>query len=145
MLVLIRYNQICLYQPLRRLGKVLFSQVSVCSHPEGHIFQVLLGGDTLVLARGYPTTGWQHCPGWCTPTPLCRPGQDCYTPWPGQDRVASQSGVGFPLSRTGVPPRTEQQGEYLLHGVRYVSCVHAGGLPCLAMFPCSFSSAQTTH
>ena len=25
------------------------------------------------------------------------------------------------------------------------SCVHAGGLPCLAMFPCSFSSAQTTH
>ena len=64
MLVLLRYNQICLYQPLRRLGKVLFSQLSVCLHPVGHIFQVLLGGipqswlgDTPVLAGNIAQDG----------------------------------------------------------------------------------------
>ena len=38
-----------------------------------------------------------------------------YLPWPGQDGGGTQLG---------------QHREYLLHGGRYASCVHAGGLSC---------------
>ena len=47
------------------------------------------------------------------------PGQDRMgTPWPGQD------GVPAPHQRLN------NRARYLLRGGRYVSCVHAGGLPC---------------
>ena len=108
--------------------------------------QVLSQGCTPVLTRkGYPSPGLgvlQSQPGgypmtglpppqpgqnWSTP----QPGQDWGTPWPGQDWVTPpppplQSGMGYPLARTGVPlgqnwgnpptpnPETEHLMEYLL-------------------------------
>ena len=61
------------------------------------------------LARGYPGRGvpW--------PGGLPWPGG---VPWPGV--------VPWPGGRT----QLGQHREYLLHGGRYASCVHAGGLPC---------------
>ena len=65
-------------------------------------------------------------------------------PQPGQDgRVPCQVGgtqVGYPPGR--VPPWPGQdwggtqlgQQEYSLHGRRYASCVHAGGLSCMWYF-----------
>ena len=47
------------------------------------------------------------------------------------------------------PKKTEKQSEYLLHGGRYASCVHAGGLSCLKSFVLLssyiFSSAQAPY
>ena len=61
---------------------------------------------------------------------------------PGQDRTGNptrpgQDGVPLPPPRPGLgyssPDRdwSTQQSKYLLHGQRYASCVHAGGLSCL--------------
>ena len=51
-------------------------------------------------------------------------------PWPG-----GYPGWGGTLAGEGVPCRggtqLGQHREYLLHGGRYASCVHAGGLSCL--------------
>ena len=75
-------------------------------------------------------------------------------PWPGQDRgwdpgrvpppARSGWGVGprkgTPPARSGwggtLPGGTQlgQQKEYSLHGRRYASCVHAGGLSCLRYY-----------
>ena len=57
-------------------------------------------------------------------------GQGGYpSPWPGQIQdggwVRSQDGGGYPL--------LEQHSVYLLHGGRYASCVHAGGLSCFTL------------
>ena len=46
-------------------------------------------------------------------------------PRPGQDR----GGVGYPAGG-GRGTQLGQHREYLLHGGRYASCVHAGGLSC---------------
>ena len=63
---------------------------------------------------------------------------------PGQDRGGTLPGgtqVRYPPSAK-FPPRQGQEGggtqlgqhrEYLLHGGRYASCVHAGGLSCLQL------------
>ena len=95
-------------------------------------------------ARGYPVGGYPvggTLPGGTLPGgtqvryPPPGPGQDGgypswgvprsgvtppagYPPWPGQD-----GGGGTQLG---------QHREYLLHGARYASCVHAGGLSCLS-------------
>ena len=83
---------------------------------------------------GYPLPGpggWQGVP------PFPHPG------WGG--------GYPFPTSRRGVPPfpdpgggggepQLKQYSVYLLHGRRYASCVHAGGLSC---FICFFAMVLT--
>ena len=98
-----------------------------------------------VLSGGYPSPGWRGTPGQRYP-PAVRT-QDWGTPSPGQDRTEvpfPQTGLGYLLSqdRTGVPPstrtrvppsKTEQHSEHLLHGGRYASCFHAGGLSCFNM------------
>ena len=94
---------------IQRMGKVMFSQVSVCSHKRGWAWYSSL--------RIFPPF-WRG-PGYPSPRFFCRypqPGRG--TPGPGQD---------------GVPPRlqTGQQSEHLLRGGRYGSCVHAGQLSCL--------------
>ena len=71
------------------------------------------------LAGGYPTGGY--------------PGQ--VPPWPGQDGVVPCQGgtqVRYPPSQVRMRGGTQlgQHREYLLHGGRYASCVHAGGLSC---------------
>ena len=65
-----------------------------------------------------------------TPIPGLDGGTLEYPPHPGQ--VPGQD-RGYP----GVPPcqDTEQHSEHLLHGGRYASCVHAGGLSCYHL-PC---------
>ena len=53
-------------------------------------------------------------------------------PWWGSTQVRYPPGQ---VSQGGYPaggvPRSGQHSEYLLHGGRYASCVHAGGLSCL--------------
>ena len=69
---------------IRRMWKVLFSEVSVCLHLGGRVHQSQVLSQVSLLSRGVP---------------------------PGQDST------GVPL-----PPRTEQQSEYLLRSERYASC-----------------------
>ena len=38
--------------------------------------------------------------------------------------------VGTPVARVGTSQETEQHSEYLLHGRRYASCIHAGEHSC---------------
>ena len=54
------------------------------------------------------------------------------TPFPGQDGGTPFQGTPHPGLRSGQQgyPQLEQHGVYLLHGGRYASCVHAGGLSC---------------
>ena len=92
-------------------------------------------------ARGLP---WQGVPDLGTPPTRVPPGQVSWEgTWPGYPlpgypptRVAPPS-QGSPPAR-GVPgggvPRSGQHREYLLHGGRYASCVHAGGLSCCVWF-----------
>ena len=51
--------------------------------------------------------------------------------WGGGVRSSWQGGVRS--SRWGGSAKIEQHREYLLHGGRYASCVHAGGLSCLTV------------
>ena len=118
-------------------------------------------GSKVPPLAGYPPTpsrvplarsGWGG-------TKVGYPPQGTCPPWPGQDRGTQpgQGGtqVGYPQQGTPqpgwgypgrVPPRQDtplpgqvrmggtqlgQQKEYSLHGGRYASCVHAGGLSCL--------------
>ena len=81
-----------------------------------------------VLKSGYPPRG------------VPRSG---YPPWGGtRVRVPPRGGT-----RVRYPPlggyltRVGQQKEYSLHGGRYASCVHAGGLSCLYCFHVCFSNA----
>ena len=60
--------------------------------------------------------------------------------WGGGPQSQALSQVSGPRSFSGVPltqpevpqcqPETKQQSEHLLHGGRYASCGHAGGLSC---------------
>ena len=97
---------------IRRMGKVLFSQVCVCPHQGWglpHLHPIIL---PLV------TCPFQEVPLWLVTGPFLGgyPSPSRGIPWPG---------LGYPP-----PPKTEQQSEHLLHGGRYASCVHAGGLSC---------------
>ena len=104
------------------------------------------GGGTLL--GGYPARGIP-CWGYLGRVPP-RPGPDRGVPWPGPDGGVPWQGTPPARSRWGVPwqgtppqqgtppPRSwwrgtlvGQQKEYLLHGGRYASCIHAGGLSCL--------------
>ena len=133
-------------------GKVLFSQVSVCSHFGEVPHPADRGGypHPRCPGGGVPHPG----PGGGVPHPSSRRGTSCSSwgyPLPGPDL-----GLGTPPYRTGwgthcarldgVPPHrprlmgyppcqeTEQHSEHLLRGGRYASCVHAGGLSCLILF-----------
>ena len=115
---------------IRRMGKVMFS---VCPHlggvpishnalqhfPECH---GAAGGGTLpgpagggTLPGGVPC--WGGYPAGEVP---CRGGTHVRYP-PGRIPPPSQAGGGTQLGK---------HREYLLHGGRYASCVHAGGLSC---------------
>ena len=60
-----------------------------------------------------------------------------YPPWPGQEgggaTLPGGTLVRYPPSqdRMGGGTQVGQQKEYSIHGGRYASCVHAGGLSCL--------------
>ena len=88
------------------MGKVLFSQVSVCPHSGDTSINLIWGGGGCPIQPGI-NGGDLHQVGW-----------------------------GYPLSGwTGVHPtfprpETQQHSEYLLHRGRYASCVHTGGLSC---------------
>ena len=55
-------------------------------------------------------------------------------PWPGgyPGRGGTLAGGGGTLARGGT--QLGQHREYLLHGERYASCVHAGVLSCIIVF-----------
>ena len=94
------------------------SQNAMGQTPGGTLPDPAGGGGTLPgPAGGVPRSG----------TP--RPGQDGGYPAGGVRR----SGTSPPPTRCGRGGGTQlgQQKEYLLHGWRYASCVHAGGLSCL--------------
>ena len=92
------------------MGKVLFSQVSVCLH--------FVGGAWL----------WGTYPSWGGGTYL---GQGSYPPpIQGRNPLLSRAGTSPPHPPPH-SPETDQHTEYLLHGKRYASCVHARGLSCL--------------
>ena len=66
----------------------------------------------------------------------------------GGGSVVSPAGVGGQPAGGWVSPggggsaKIGQQNEYLLHGGRYASCVHAGGLSCLFIYLFIFLSDQ---
>ena len=48
--------------------------------------------------------------------------------------VGQRGGEGWVSGGEGGSAKIEQHREYLLHGGRYASCVHAGGLSCSVLF-----------
>ena len=127
----------------------------VCSHPGGYLYpimlctisqnamgqtpggvpcQVQLGGGGYpaggTLPGGYPSGGVPCLGGY--------PGR--YPPQPGQDGGHPAQGGWYPgrVPPSRVPPSQVRMGgtqlgqhrEYLLHGRRYASCIHAGALSC---------------
>ena len=75
--------------------------------------------------------------GWGVPCQVQPGGYPGRVP-PGQVRMGGYSGRVCPPGRVPPPARSGwggtqlgQQKEYSLHGRRYASCVHAGGLSCL--------------
>ena len=118
-----------------------------------------------VPRSGYPPPGG-GTEVWVTPPPPGGVPRSGYPPWGGTEvRVppggggggGGYRGPGYPpggvprsgyppggVPRSGYPPgggtRVGQQKEYSLHGGRYASCVHAGGLSCLNLnFTWSFA------
>ena len=94
------------YRPIRKMGKVLFSQVSVClSTPGGYPVPDSFSRQwSQVLSGGTPIWG---------------------TPQPGQDWGTSpaKSAWGTPLARTGVPTPLPRQNS------RASTCYTASGMP----------------
>ena len=83
------------------------------------------GGGTLpgpAGGGGVPWLGGVHC--------QVQPGR---VPWPGGYPGQGVACRGVPWWGSTLPGEGTQLGqhrEYLLHGGRYASCVHAGGLSC---------------
>ena len=98
---------------------------------------------------GYPGQGGYPAAGvpWSGTPP--QPGQDGGVPWPGGYPARGVPWSGTPPARSGwggtlagggtlLPcwgrgTQVGQQKEYSLHGGRYASCVHAGGLSCISL------------
>ena len=113
--------------------------------PPGVPSQVPPWGGT--LAGGYPGQGGTQSgiplggyPGRGVPSQVPPPpGQDGGVPWPGgwgypgqvPPRPGQDGGGGYPA---GGGTQVGQQKEYSLHGGRYASCVHTGGLSCILEF-----------
>ena len=102
-------------------------------------------GGTLTLPGGYPDPPWWG-------TWLGTPQGGTWTPPGGvPDRVPPGGVPGLPRGGgtwPGTPPgggtQVGQQKEYSLHGGRYASCVHAGGLSCFKTNFC-FVTLQERH
>ena len=121
------------------------SQNAMGQTPGGVPCQVQPGG---YPARGYPVGGTPQpgqdgglpCQGGTQVgyTPLARSGWE--VPCWGGTQVGYPSGQGTPQPGQdgGVPCRggtqLGQEKEYSLHGGRYASCVHAGGLSCMNIY-----------
>ena len=60
----------------------------------------------------------------------------------GWVRSSRGGGVGQVQRGGGGSAKIAQHRKYLLHGGRYASCVHAGGLSCCLYFLFSFFSGQ---
>ena len=114
-----------------RGGGVPISHNALQHYPEFHGADTWGGGTLPGPARGVPCRGGGTLLGGTLPGGIpCLGGtllegyQGRVPPWPGQDG--------------GVPcwggTQVGQQKEYSLHGGRYASCVHAGGLSCKVMF-----------
>ena len=107
--------------------------------PGGDPGQVPPPGGTQVRypPRGGPRSGTPGGGGGVTGsgTPLGYPGQ--VPPRGGVTGSGTPRGGGVPGSGTpwGGGTRVGQQKEYSLHGGRYASCVHAGGLSCYRPYP----------
>ena len=89
---------------------------------------------------GYPPRpGTGYPPTW-DGVPAPRPGTGYPLGWgtPQTWNRAPPPDMGWgtpPDLRWGTPlPQTDQHSEHLLHGGRYASCVHAGGLSCFQLF-----------
>ena len=131
---------------IRRMGEGNIFTLCVSPHLDrggGTLSQVWVGGlgyPILGLARGGtsarsrmgyppgPEMGYppRHGMGY-----LPRPGMG-YPPRPGTG-YPPRPGTGYhppPPDLRWVPPRTDQHSEHLLHGGRYTSYIHAGGLTC---------------
>ena len=65
-------------------------------------------------------------------------------PWPGGVPCQVQPGEGVPWPGGG-GTQSGQHREYLLHGGRYASCVHAGGLSCWFKFEAKLNKAKWTN
>ena len=108
------------------MGKVLFSQVPVYSHFAGYPH---------LADRGYPQQGWMGYPPQLgldgSPSVGTSWGYPPYLDCIGTPPVRTGWGYSPPLPR-------QQQSEHLLHGGRYASCVHAGGLSCYLLFQPNF-------
>ena len=101
---IIRY----IYHPQSEgMGKVLFSQVCVCSQGKGvpHLHPPIL-----------PSTGLMSFPGG--------------TPVSGPMSLPRGLPLSSPRQVTPAPRKTEQQSEYLLRGRWYASCFYTAGLSC---------------
>ena len=90
-----------------------------CTYPNGMVItlarEYLLWLGVPILARGYLPWLGDTYPNWGT-----------YL----KQRRATYPGWGY-LPQTGEEvPGTEQYSKYLLYGVWYASCIHAGGLSC---------------
>ena len=93
-------------------------------------------GGAQFQTMGYPSPRWWGgSPRWGVRLSWC-------TPWRGMGYLSlTKTGSGYPPKPgNGVPPETEQQSEYLLHGGRYAFCVHGGGLSCVRALVCILSS-----
>ena len=91
-----------------------------------------LPGGTLL--GGYPVryplarSGWGvPCPGGTLPGGTLSGGT---LPWSGTPPSQVRMGGTLPRSGRGGGTQVGQQKEYSIHGGRYASCVHAGGLSC---------------
>ena len=117
---------------IRRMGEGTVFSLSVHTSKMGGGYSVLPMGWRYPIPGqdwGYPNSG----PRWgVPPSQVRRRG----TPSQVQDRggtpISGQDGgVHWSQVRTGGGlPQLEQHSMYLLHGMQYASCVHAGGLSC---------------
>ena len=105
---------------IRRMGKVMFS---VCSH-------LGVGGSLSRLSPGGGGVVSQLTQRGGSVSQLSRGGGVSQLTQPG----GSVSWGGGSVSRGGGSAKIGQQNEYSLHGGRYASCVHAGGLSCYCCF-----------
>ena len=127
---------------IRRMGKVLFSQVSVCSHlGVPHLHPIIL---PLVPCPfwGYPSD-WSQFPfaGYHSPKGVLQ-SQAMVVGTPGWNNPLGQVKLGYPLARTGVlpwpgqdmvpPPPPDRTAERAL-ATRRASCDHTGELSCYSL------------
>ena len=110
---------------IRRMGKVLFSQVSVCPHPGGYLPSGQQG-------EYLPSSWWGRYLPWVflPPSKVGTPIKGSYPP--GQGRYPLPIKGRYPPPKFGIP--TFLHCKYLLLGGRYASCFHAAGLSCFFKF-----------